>query len=334
MLPPGAEFDLGNTSMEDRVRAIAAQTSFLEAVARKRSANLLLVGSISGFLGFMFAFVIGIVAEQTEGRTNIDGVPFKSGRSYFPSTVSEMVHDPEKPEGKVFFAFCFVGAVMIFLSWYPMQLRNVYIGDDAELCGISWVTIRQFVPAPGMMMLSIITTVPAAKASITDDFCITLHLLGAAMLFVGYFVCEAHAIGWGPFSGCLEEGKLNDSRTSIRQRKWCLTGIGLFYTIFCVVQVVLCTPLIDHSEDDQWGPLPGHEGVFLVNSATWHVKWLKVLSYGSEVICGLLLIGSHLILWYHCEERFYDLPETLAALHSRMNIESDGDSEGSGSDSG
>jgi len=324
MVPPGAEFDLESSTLQEQIRTIGAQTSFIEAVSRKRSANLLLAGSVSGLLGFLFAFVIGIIAEQTEGRADANGVPFKSGRGYFPATVSEMVHNPAKPEGKVFFAFCFVGAIMIFQSWYPMQLRNAYIGDDAQVCGISWVTARQFIPAPGMMMLSIITTVPAAKATITDDFCIMLHLVGAAMLFVGYFICEAHAIGWGPFNGCLEKGKLNDTEDSILRRKLCLTGIGFFYLIFLVIQVVLCTPLIDPKENDQWGHLAGHDDIQLLNTATWKVKWLKVVSYGSEVFCGLLLISSHLLVWHSCEERLYDLPESLAALHSRIiNVETD-----------
>mmetsp|Transcript_42232 Transcript_42232/g.119444 ORF Transcript_42232/g.119444 Transcript_42232/m.119444 type:complete len:195 (+) Transcript_42232:2-586(+) len=169
-------------------------------------------------------------------------------------------------------------------------------------------------------MLSIITTVPAAQATLTDQFCICLHLIGAAMLFVGYFVCEAHSIGWGPFKGCLPRGKLHDTRSNIVRRKLCLTGIGFFYIFFCVIQMVLCTPLIDPQENDQWGYLPGHEGVQLLNSATWKVKWLKVASYGSEVVCGLLLIFSHLLIWYSCEERLYDLPEELGVLHSRLNL--------------
>jgi len=308
----------------------------VEAVARKRSANLLFVGSVSGLLGFLFAFVIGVVAIQTHGRNDINGVPFKSGRAYFPSTVSEMVHNPSKPTGKVFFAFCFVGALMIFQSWYPMQLRNAYIGDDAMVCGVSWVTIRQFVPAPGMMMLAVITTVPAAQATVTDEFCIALHLTGAAMLFVGYFACEAHAIGWGPFGGCLPAGKLRESEGNIIRRKLCLTGIGLFYLAFCVIQVVLCTPLIKPEDNDQWGHIEGYKEEQLINTATGYVKTLKVVSYGSEVVCGLLLILSHLLIWHASEERMYDLPEELGALQSRLNVQtdSDDDDEGESDESG
>merc|ERR1719474_2487122 len=123
------------------------------------------------------------------------GKPFPSGRSYFPATVSEMVHSNTEPAGKIFFAFCFIGAVLIFFSWYPKMLRNVYIGDDSQIYGIAWVSIRQYIPAPGFMLLSIITTVPSQQATLMDQFCVVLHLVGAAMLFVGYFVCEAHTIG-------------------------------------------------------------------------------------------------------------------------------------------
>merc|ERR1719188_907835 len=125
---------------------------------------MLFAGSISGLLGFIFAFVIGVIRECMQGKSDVFDRPFKSGLGYFPSTVSEMVHDPDSPAGKVFFAFCFVGAVLIFFSWYPTMLRNAYIGDDPQICGVAWVTWRQFVPAPGMMKLSIITTVPLAQA--------------------------------------------------------------------------------------------------------------------------------------------------------------------------
>jgi len=52
----------------------------------------------------------------------------------------------------------------------------------------------------------------------------------------------------------------------------------------------------------------------LVRAATWKVKWLKILSYGSEVVCGCALICSHLVIWYFCEERLYDLPEEILSM--------------------
>jgi len=106
--------------------------------------------------------------------------------SYFPSTLSELVHDPSDPGGKCFFCVELMGAIIIFMSSYPTMLRNVYVGDDFEVpyINISWTTFRHFVPAPGMMLLAIITTVPAARADTLDQFCIQLHMIGALMLFI------------------------------------------------------------------------------------------------------------------------------------------------------
>jgi len=320
----GGAFDANVArQLEAHLQKLDTRNAFNEAEQRKRSAKMLFVGSVSGFLGFVFAFVIGVMTEQTSGCHDLNGNLYKSGRGYFPATVSEMVHDPQKPAGKCFFAFCFVGAIFIFFSWYPTQLRNAYIGDDSTICcSISWVTFRQFVPAPGMMMLSIITTVPAAIAKITDQFCVCLHLTGAAMLFVGYFLAEGYAIGWGPFHNRLP-GHLNrDTTESIKIRKLCLTMIAIFYTIFCALQVILTVPnpLAPAEDCDKWEYVQqGHKQVkVLVDTAKMNVFILKIVSYASEVICGIFLIASHLVIWYYCEERHYDLPEELRSLRKQF----------------
>mmetsp|Transcript_66670 Transcript_66670/g.168936 ORF Transcript_66670/g.168936 Transcript_66670/m.168936 type:complete len:358 (+) Transcript_66670:69-1142(+) len=307
-------------SLQERLQQLEERSLFQEAVVRQRSAKLLVAGSVSGFLGFFFALVIGIITEQTSGKVDLNRRPFNSKRGYFPATVSEMVHDPTKPEGKVFFAFCFIGATFIFFSWYPTQLRNAYIGDDELACfGLSWISIRQFIPASGMMLLSIVTVVPGAQAGITDEICIGLHLLGACMLFVGYFIVEAHCVGWGFFKSYVGH-QVHESDSALRQRAFCLTMIAVFYTIFIVLQVVLSIgkPFINPEDADKWGEMEGHPGIQLVDTAHWRVKLLKISSYGSEVICGIFLILSHLVIWYHCEERHYDLPEELDSLCSKL----------------
>jgi len=278
-------------------------------VQRKRAANLVLLGAINGLLAFVFAFAIGVTSLHYDGSHDLNGEPFASGRSYFPPTVSEMVSDIRKPQGKAFWAFAFIAALLIFFSWYTTNLRNVYIGDDPQICGIAWISLRQYVPPLGMMLLSSVTTVPAAKASVTDQFCIYLHTTGAAMFFVGYMVCEAHAIGLGPFSGWID--KLRESRSGIRQRKFTIAGGAFFCMIFFVFQIALSLPLYDPGDLDEWGPLEGHQGVQLLDTAGGQVQAVKVCSYVSEVITGLFIISNLLVVWYHCEERHYDLPEEL-----------------------
>merc|ERR1712232_1230611 len=47
----------------------------------------------------------------------------------------------------------------------------------------------------------------------------------------------------------------------------------------------------------------------------------KILSYSSEVLCGLFLIFSHLVIWYYSEERHYDLDEEL---HKNCGVDTEG----------
>jgi len=295
---------------------------------RKRSAQMLFAGTVSGFLGFVFAFIIGVVKAMDRDRYDLNGKKFASGISYFPSTVSEMVHNPADPGGKCFFCFELVGAVILFMSSYPTMLRNVYVGDDFEIpfIKISWTTFRQFVPAPGMMVLAIITTVPAAQADTLDQYCIQLHMVGALMLFIGYFLVEAYTVGWGPFKepGCASLMETQGQTRELSLRKWCLHGILFWWITFCLLQALVLIPVpfapADHF--DVWGtllkksgkPYKINNGVQLLDSADMDVKVIKVVSYLSEVFCGIFMLSSHMLVWYYCEERSYDLAEELPSL--------------------
>jgi hypothetical protein len=294
---------------------------------------MLILGSVSGFFGFVFVFVIGVLKAFPEFGIHTEYCyrvydDHRLKPCYFPATVSEMVCDSREPSGRVFWFFEFVGAILIFFSWYPTSLRNVYIGDDSvACCNISWVALRQYVPAPGMMMLSAIPTVPAAQADVLDYFCIGLHLFGAMLMFVGYFVVEAVAIGWGPCAKVIPEHKRHYHPKALFARKLLVTGIIFFYVVFCVIQVVLSVGTAEEGFDhwDIWKnctDLPNKTANVdctlpqLIEAADWKLKKLKVASFGSEVFCGLCVIGSHCAVWYYCEERHYDLPEELKEMTS------------------
>jgi len=314
-------------STDLRVELLGHRHDMLEMLLRNRAANMLGVGSMFGLVGFGFAFITGVIKSNViidalgEGNycTNYKGEPMEV--CYFPSTLSEMVCDTSDPGGKIFFFFEFVGGLFIFLSFYPTMLRNVYIGDDAKVdmlpaCAkISWVSVRQYFPATGLMMLSVITTVPVPQANVLDYFCIGLHLLGASMMFVGYFLVEAVTIGYGPWVGLAQHKRRFDENEDF-QRRICLHGIVFFYVIFCFLQGIFTVEPGDGY--DEWetpkglGAVPG-----LLKAAEPHIKWLKILSYATEVICGVLLVLNQLIIWYHCEERHYDLYEELMHIKEK-----------------
>jgi hypothetical protein len=76
---------------------------------------------------------------------------------------------------------------------------------------------------------------------------------------------------------------------------------------------------------DIWGvlnkksgkPWKINKGIQLLDSANLDVKAVKVLSYLSEVFCGICMLSSHLLVWYYCEERSYDLAEELPSLKDK-----------------
>jgi len=297
------------------------KVNFLMAYERKKCAALLFFGAIFGFLGFAFAFIIGFMKFLRPAESEFHE-KFPSGYGYFPSTVSEMVHNPQEPAGKCFFAFEFVGAFFIFMSWYPWELRNVYIGDTFSMpfLSISWSMFRQFIPPAGMMLVATVTTTPFAQATELDAFCIGIHLTGAVMLFAGYAVVEAHTIGF--LVKQHESTERAMGKKERRLRKFCLTGIIACYAAFCTIQGIVLLPLEKYGgKNDVWEErrftLPtGHHmaQMVLIDTASGFVLALKIASYACEVFCGLFLIASFLTIWYFCEERHSDLKDELFSV--------------------
>lgn len=290
---------------------------------RKKSAALLWFGALFGFLGFAFAFLIGFWKFVSPQLSEFHQ-QFPSGWGYFPATVSEMVHNPNDPAGKCFFAFEFIGAFLIFFSWYTFELQNVYVGDTDSVpllrwlpfTTISWSMFRQFVPPLGMMLVATVTTTPFAQATVLDLVCIAIHLTGAVMLFAGYAICEAWTIGF-----CCEGSSVPTLKaTEVIARKIFLGGIIYFYTGFCVLTGAILMPLDKYGlgSMDKWETqtISHQDGavfkeVVLVDTASGGVLFLKIASYLCEVGCGLSLIGSLFAIWIYCNERMIDLNEDV-----------------------
>lgn len=166
------------------------------------------------------------------------------------------------------------------------------------------------------------TTTPFAQATLLDYFCIGIHLFGAVMLFAGYGLVEALSLGWGPFERPpVAERTIHGRERQIRLVL--LNGIIFWYMVFCILQGVLVLPIEQTlgGHNDDWQPVLvrdkyGHRllSVELVDTASGVILALKILSYLSEVFCGLFLIASFLTIWYFCQERHADLKEELAKV--------------------
>jgi len=289
--------------LQGQANSLEARMTFLEGQTQRRCTSLLWMGSVSGLLGFIFAFLLGFWTFMQPGKL------FESGWGYFPPTVSEMVHDPSSPAGKSFFCFELIGAICIFMSWYPWELQNAYIGDELKTWfGVSWVNCRQFFPPIGMMIVACVPTTPAAQATMPEQVTVMIHTAGAFFMFIGYILIEGKTLSWGGFKCPPEYVKIGPQE--LWTRKLLLTGCFCGFMAFSIFQALLALPL-GLAGADRWELKPGFSRVQLVDTASGWILMFKVGSYAGEVVSGLFLIASHLSIWYHCHERKVNLADTI-----------------------
>lgn len=316
-----------------------ARINYVDACMRTRSVTLLMVGSICGFLGFLNASFLGYSKYFAPVETNYLGQPFSSGHNYFPQTVSEMVYDKNDASGKCFFAFCMIGAICIFLSWYPWQLRNVYLGDDAKIWKFAWANLRVYLPPVGMMLVACIPTTPAANATARDKVTVIIHTLGAVMMIGGYAIFELYTLYLSPQM---------DRNIKKNERFW--RTVHLVGTVVGIVGFQLFGLLATHADalgvccNDEWVSPTVHEikklyaeGNYgkafenadamglkhkvLKNTASGSMLFIKQAEYWFEVASGLFMIASHLTIWWYCPERRLDVAEQLPGLWTQGDEE-------------
>jgi len=194
-------------------RDFRGRLDYVDGFRRLQSTTFLLMGALSGIMGFAFAGFLGIYKYKNDAilaGTNFRGDLFESGRHFHPATVSEMVRDYHSPEGKIFYAFGILASVCILVSAYPWCLRNVFIGHDHSrlirpLCGsagerpiwVNLISLRQFLPPVGLMMVVCIT-VTTGPRTFCEAVAAGLHTVGAVLMFVAYIAFEFHALWWSP----------------------------------------------------------------------------------------------------------------------------------------
>jgi len=322
--------------------------------SQRRAVSFLLVGSVSGLLGFLVAGGLGMQKYYHGGiehlwngnrtyivENNFMGEPFSSGHNYQPQTVSELVHNQESPEGKAFFAFGLVAAICILLSWYPWQLRNVYLGDDVLLCGCcgpTWQNIRQFLPPLGMFLVACIPTAPPVNRKFGDYITVGLHTVGALMMVGGYSVCEILTLS-------STQGRRVNFKSGEKFARATLIGLSLTAGIaFQVCGLLSPKPVESLGTDscgDVWvvpsqmdleyvmqsrGDLSRAVSIsearqesrkLLLDTASGRCLTLKFMEYWLEVISGLFMVANLFAVWWYCPERQLDLPEMLPELEKQ-----------------
>lgn len=296
-----------DSSPEALLAEVERRMDFLDGHDRKKMAATLFLGSASGICGFAFAFLIGLMTYMKEHKE------FSSGNGYFASTIAEMTHDPSDPSGKVFFCFIFLSGLLTFYSWYPWELRNVFTGDDETVCGVSWPMLRQFLVAPGLILMTTITIVPWEQMNLLDEYCFALHYLGWVMAVGGYVATEFHIL-WASAPGVTNRGtpaKVDHKELKLR---WLVWG----NIIFCICLFVVFKGILeslrkfgDSSKGvyaDVWvHPNDNPHKVVLEDTASGIYFYLKIACYMSESGIGLSIMWSQMVVWYFCKERLVDL---------------------------
>eukprot|EP00930_Biecheleria_cincta_P095305 TRINITY_DN87283_c0_g1_i1.p1 TRINITY_DN87283_c0_g1~~TRINITY_DN87283_c0_g1_i1.p1 ORF type:complete len:365 (+),score=37.04 TRINITY_DN87283_c0_g1_i1:37-1131(+) len=305
-----------------------SRLDFLDARLRSRAVILFLTGSILGLCGFLFAAFLGFHKFFFEGGRNLYGQPF--GRhNYFPQTVSEMVRDPNTPAGKCFFAFMLTGAFCMLMSWYPMELRNVYVGDDRMLCclgGPTCITMRNILPPIGMLIVACIPTTPAMQAGFRDEVTVQIHTLGAVLMIGTYIGFEAYALG---SPNIRLHGRREKALRSATLLICIIGGVGFLLLGQMIVNndpdpdscwdkwlmpnSTINNYAMDNHKLGTWveNAEKGEDGKMRVFQVAEHgCLAIKVWNYICECLAGLGMIFNMLAIWYFCPERHLHFTRT------------------------
>jgi len=309
---------------------LAERLDFMQQEQGKKSAMLLFTGAICGLVGFAFVGIIGQYHFSFGPlEVNFKGEPMASGRNFFPVSISDMVHDPNTPQGKCFFAFSMAAAMCILVSFHSYHLRNCYVGDDQGICGVSYLGLRSVLPPMGLILCSAVTMTPLKQATLMEKLSTGIHGFGAGLFLSGYVVFEIQCLC---FSNIAHLDKERGEKT-VR-----LTFVGL--TVFAMAIQVLCTGVSMNGDkfglccSDKWQiPTPedialaqnnGYPGTainamramesntpMLLNTANETILAITIAAYWGEALSGIFMICGLLAIWWYCPERKLDLKETF-----------------------
>jgi hypothetical protein len=318
----GSATGSAGVSAEERIR-------YVEGVQGSRTVALLGAGSIMGFFAFASAAYLSFY-ETPMFTVDLNGKPFKSGLPYYPETVSEMVQNPDSPSGKCFFGFCMVGAICILLSWYPWQLRNVYVGDDVWAFrgqkGI-FLHLRSLLPPIGMLMVACLRVKPKHQRTPADVLTCNLHTVGAVVAIGGFCGLEFMTLLFYNH----HDGQAG--RALFHGKERCIRIILAVCCAICVFAFQMAGVLAntqDFGSADKWA-VPTQENIDaamkanrwnvvtydarlmnlklpgLVDTATGKDLLIKQIEFWAEILAGMFMILSHMAIWVYCEERHIKL---------------------------
>eukprot|EP00931_Biecheleriopsis_adriatica_P121719 TRINITY_DN9677_c0_g3_i1.p1 TRINITY_DN9677_c0_g3~~TRINITY_DN9677_c0_g3_i1.p1 ORF type:complete len:400 (+),score=32.22 TRINITY_DN9677_c0_g3_i1:151-1350(+) len=300
--------------------SVHARLDYAEHNARRRATSMLCLGSTFGFFGFSFSAVLGMqyTYARTGHKLNFLGEHFPSGEDFWPGSVSEMVHDPSTPTGEIWKCFVLIGALSIWLSWYPWELRNVYTGGSVRwfFC-IPFLHLRTFMPPIGMMLVAF---VPLPQSSnFGETFASAIHYAGASTALGGYGVFEFYTLVFAEYVHMEPKERILRSILCAT----CLMGLFGFLVAGFLPKTSLCCGdewRVPTAEDVALAKANGYPGLamnaqiakdtdkaLLYNTASGIVLALKYVAYWSEVTAGLSMLFSMFTIWYFAPERLVEM---------------------------
>lgn len=286
-------------------------------VNRRLSASLLLSSTIAGFFAFTLALICGNPTSITGQSYVNECFPHRqcaSGQSFHYETVSEMVSEVSSPPQKVFQCLALIASILLLISRYPYEFRNVWEGSSRL------AAFRTLLPAIGMMIVAFVSVVPQReRTTLAIKIACSVHTFGAALFIGGYCVLEAL---------CLY--KLKDELPS----KW-EVGIRCFALVSCLlccvvfevagallsygdeVGIKLCcqddfentTAAVEHyfgknvtsSDLELYKEMYGSR--VMINTAFGPYLSMKKVGFWSEAAAGILVLVSHFSIWLFSDAR-------------------------------
>lgn len=241
-------------------------------------------------------------------------VPDVKSGFFWPSTISESVAKAGSAANKIFFGFMLCASLCLMASNYTVEVKTVDLpGMVIPFVGVSFNTMRSWLPPIGLILLSCVPMVPESKILTLPDALLTIvHLCGAQFCFVIYLVCEGAALMDKRNVAEMEEQ--NAAEWYVRFSIFLIGSIAMLTFVVTWASLFLfsgseSTPYLS-SAFHGWGGYSDFykdshsSGFHLLRPAEGAWLDLKIVSYSAEFIVSLSILSSQYVIWFYFQQPF------------------------------
>eukprot|EP00747_Dinoflagellata_sp_TGD_P166440 gnl/TRDRNA2_/TRDRNA2_189223_c0_seq1.p1 gnl/TRDRNA2_/TRDRNA2_189223_c0~~gnl/TRDRNA2_/TRDRNA2_189223_c0_seq1.p1 ORF type:complete len:336 (+),score=54.44 gnl/TRDRNA2_/TRDRNA2_189223_c0_seq1:121-1128(+) len=109
-------------------------------------------------------------------------------KHHLKATLSEMVHDWDTAEGKIFIPALLMPAIFFLISGYPYVLPNARVDDHPW--GHFFIVLRHFCVNAGLVLVAFVPTIPEFDRR-AEQVEVAIHGIAAALAFLSFILSEA-----------------------------------------------------------------------------------------------------------------------------------------------